>query len=142
MPTLRTRPSRGSDVLPDAVKSPSKTPTRRGRRKSTAADAMEVHESIEAKGEAADQDDAMEDAIDAAGERQQEDTRMEDEADAQGDDVDADGEADEDVDADADDDADADGEPDDGSVPSTQNVKELNSLIDETQLYLSNYQEE
>jgi chromatin structure-remodeling complex subunit RSC1/2 len=108
-----------------------------------AGDAIEVRESIEAKGDA-DDDVVMADAIDAKREEVVEDADAPAEEDADADaegELDADGEPDEELDADAD--ADADGEPDDGdSTQRRRDLRELLNLIDETQSYLSNYQEE
>jgi len=101
-----------------------------------AGDAIEVRESIEAKGDA-DEDIAMEDAIDAAGDDAKDDAPMKTDTDPDADapaDMDADGEPDEEVDA--------DGEPDEGGAQPAQNIRELLNLIDETQSYLSNYKEE
>jgi chromatin structure-remodeling complex subunit RSC1/2 len=101
-----------------------------------AGDAIEVRESIEAKGDV-DKDVEMEDAIDAAGDVVEEDAEADADADAEAD-PDAEGE----VDADGEPDVDADGEPDDGDAQPARDTKDLLNLIDETQSYLSNYEEE
>jgi chromatin structure-remodeling complex subunit RSC1/2 len=111
-----------------------------------AGDAIEVRESIEAKGDA-DKDVTMTDAVDAPNENADEDAPGEE--DAEGEDVDAEGEPDDEVDADADadgeadPDADAEGEPDDGDVAAQQrrDIRQLIHLIDECQAYLSNYKD-
>lgn len=106
-------------------------------------DAIEVRESIEAKGNK-DEDVVMGDATDATNERgASADADADADADAEGD-VDAEGEPDEEADADADADADAEGEPDDGDSNTQQrrDQRELLNLIDATQSYLSNYKEE
>ncbi|KAK4156835.1 hypothetical protein C8A00DRAFT_40741 [Chaetomidium leptoderma] len=132
MPTLRERPSRGE--MSPAKKGSQNSPTAmrstpRKRRGSMSNDAIEVRESIEAKGDVNDVNDdddvEMEDAYSPA--------RKEDE------DEDADGEAD--ADADVDMDVDADGEPDDVSEQTRQEEEWRNilQLIKDTSEYLCRY---
>lgn len=84
-------------------------------------DAIEVRESIEAKPSVDQEDVEMEDAGDT---RKEEDAPMDD-------DIDADGEAD------------ADGEPDDDDPSASgQEPRSLIQLIDATQLFLSEFEEE
>ncbi len=92
------------------------------------ADAIEVRESIEAKGDV-DDDVEMEDADSPV-------RRGDDEMD-----LDADADADGDEDADADADADADGEPDDISDEARQEEEWRNvlQLIKDTSEYLCHY---
>ncbi|KAL2132869.1 hypothetical protein VTI74DRAFT_3215 [Chaetomium olivicolor] len=126
MPTLRERPSRG-EISP-AKKVPQNSPTAtrstpRKRRSSMPGDAIEVRESIEAKGDA-DDDVEMPDADTPA--RSENDTK----------DVDAE------RDADADDDVDADGEPDDEALEQARQEEEWKNtlqLIKDTSEYLCHY---
>lgn len=129
MPTLRERPSR-ADISP-SKKSAQNSPTAsrstpRKRRGSMPADAIEVRESIEAKGDM-DDDIEMEDA----------DSPVRRADDAM--DLDADAHGDEDADADAD--ADADGEPDDIGDEARQEEEWRNvlQLIKDTSEYLCHY---
>ena len=94
------------------------------------ADAIEVRESIEAKGDV-DDDVEMEDADSPV-------RRADDEMDL---DADADADADGDEDADADADADADGEPDDIGDEALQEEEWRNilQLIKDTSEYLCHY---
>ena len=94
------------------------------------ADAIEVRESIEAKGDV-DDDVEMEDADSPV-------RRADDEMDL---DADADADADGDEDADADADADADGEPDDIGDEARQEEEWRNilQLIKDTSEYLCHY---
>ena len=141
-------------MSPEALKSPpAKTPTRRGRKSGTMAedDAIEVRESIEAKGDA-DKDVTMTDATaDAINQKAVTDAPadFDEDADADADadidaegDVDAEGEPDDAADADAD----ADGEPDDDNTDMAQqrrrDIRELHNLIDECQAYLCTYKED
>ncbi|KAL2151607.1 hypothetical protein VTH82DRAFT_6705 [Thermothelomyces myriococcoides] len=127
MPTLRERPSRGetSPAKKASQNSPAATrSTPRKRRNSMANDAIEVRESIEAKGDV-DEDVEMEDADSPA--------RRE------GDEMVVDGNGDQDADADAD--ADADGEPDDMDEQARQEeeLRNLLQLIRDTSEYLCRY---
>jgi chromatin structure-remodeling complex subunit RSC1/2 len=127
MPTLRERPSRGEMSPAKKASHNSPTATRstpRKRRSSMANDAIEVRESIEAKGDV-DDDVEMEDADSPA---RGEDEEM---------DVDADGDPDGDGDADAD----ADGEPDDMDEQARQEEewRNLLQLIKDTSEYLCRY---
>ncbi|KAL2194527.1 hypothetical protein P885DRAFT_42786 [Corynascus similis CBS 632.67] len=130
MPTLRERPSRG-EISPAKASQNSPTATRstpRKRRSSMANDAIEVRESIEAKGDV-DDDVEMEDADSPA---HREHGEM---------DVDAEGDQDADGDADADADADADGEPDymDEQARQEEEWRNLLQLIKDTSEYLCRY---
>lgn len=95
-----------------------------------ANDAIEVRESIEAKGDV-DDDIEMDDA-DAESPARREDEDV---------DMDADGDADADADADGDADADADGEPDDMDEQARQEEEWRNilQLIKDTSEYLCHY---
>ncbi|KAK4099865.1 hypothetical protein N658DRAFT_147231 [Parathielavia hyrcaniae] len=127
MPTLRERPSRVEMSPAKKASQNSPTATRstpRKRRSSMPADAIEVRESIEAKGDV-DDDIEMEDA-DSPARNKNEDV-----------DMDADGDAD----ADADPDADAEGEPDDMDehARQEQNWRNTLQLIKDASDYLCRY---
>ncbi|AEO60256.1 hypothetical protein MYCTH_108504 [Thermothelomyces thermophilus ATCC 42464] len=125
MPTLRERPNRGETSPAKKASQNSPTATRstpRKRRSSMANDAIEVRESIEAKGDV-DEDVEMEDADSPA---HREDDEMV-----------VNGNGDQDADADAD----ADGEPDDMDEQARQEeeLRNLLQLIRDTSEYLCRY---
>lgn len=133
MPTLRERPSRG-EISPAKKGSPTTSrSTPRSHRNSMAADAIEVRESIEAKGDAVDVE--MEDADGSA-------PRGTEDADA---DAGADADADADADMDAEGEVDADGEPDDDDdgdpmqQDESDSSRDMLQLIRETSEYLCRY---
>ncbi|KAL2185938.1 hypothetical protein L209DRAFT_754425 [Thermothelomyces heterothallicus CBS 203.75] len=125
MPTLRERPNRGETSPAKKASQNSPTATRstpRKRRSSMANDAIEVRESIEAKGDV-DEDVEMEDADSPA--RREDDEMV------------VNGNGDQDADADAD----ADGEPDDMDEQARQEeeLRNLLQLIRDTSEYLCRY---
>jgi chromatin structure-remodeling complex subunit RSC1/2 len=102
-----------------------------------ANDAIEVRESIEAKGDV-DDDIDMEDA-DSPARKEDEDVDMDGDGDA---DAGADADADADADGDGDADADADGEPDDDMDDQARQEEEWRNilqLIKDTSEYLCHY---
>ncbi|KAM7196321.1 hypothetical protein V8F33_006230 [Rhypophila sp. PSN 637] len=133
MPTLRERPSRG-EISPAKKPSPtaSRSTPRSHRNSMAAADAIEVRESIEAKGDPEPGDVEMEDA-DGSAPRDTEDPEADADADADAD-MDAEGEVDADGEADEDED-----EDDGDAMQQDDSSRDMLQLIRETSEYLCRY---